>query len=197
VDRRVNDWLAETSVADPYEARQRGAGLLREEPLLPPVVAAECHLRLAGLSVKIGAFDHAERHGGHAARLAFDLPVEAQLHVLPRAVAVLRSVEGRTIDHSSSAAHTIDTAVDILRSAVQASVATADADALRLAILWGIGLALAAQPASTSSARRRVQQDATELARRFEATGERRLLEFAHQMAVPAETHIDKRKERP
>ena len=185
MDQAVADWLGSLSRPDlePGTALERGWELLRAEPMMPRVVNADCHCRLAALAHMAGDPARCAAHAAHAVDLAMDLSTEGQLHVLARAVPMLEASLELLPDVSPALGSTARRGSDALARAMEESVATADAGLTRLATLTALAEILSGVEGDTTAARRRIGDEAARLVLEFEAAGEMTLGARARRLA--------------
>lgn len=141
MDLRLTDWLAATETASDAEAGSLatvGDRLLREEPSLPLALTAECHVRVAALHLRSGDAPLALRHANHAATLALDMPAEAQLNVLPRAIGVAKTAEHLMGDALPSAHQINERAAGTVGQAMTMAIDGADRGLVELAVVQAL-----------------------------------------------------------
>ena len=189
VDVEIQQWLTHTDavqLSDAGELAAAGAVLLESEPVLPRTITAECHVRLAALRLLSGSPELATRHAAHAATLAFDMPAEAQLHVIPRAIAILQSCAATSVDTSSLANQAIDRGGVALSSAMETSIGVADRTMIQLSVMHALeGPVSALAPESAESSLQQMRQDAARISLDLETAGELELARSASRIAVP------------
>ena len=177
MDEPLKSWL------DAVDARseetvglfERGETVMRSEPSAPAVIVAEAYCRLAGLAAELGWWQSADRYSGRAIELGLDLPVEGQLSVLPRAVAVASAAARAAPDVSPLARDRRERAIGAIDTAAIASVDALDRDVTQLAT----ALALRDALGSSDDARRALTGGIDSLRSRFEAVGELAIVDAA------------------
>lgn len=188
MDLALIDWLASTEAATAHDAEavaDVGASLLRKEPSMPQAVAAECHLRMGALRLVCHANDLAAQHVAHAATMAFDMPAEAQLHVLPRAIGLAKTIALASPDTSQLVDVVIDRGGATLSSAMAAAIDAADRGLTELAVLRAIDDASSALRADEADrVRTLLRQWAARVSLDFETAGELQLADQASKVAL-------------
>ena len=193
MDLNLIDWIASTEVADARDAStiaSVGESLLRKEPMLPAIVNVECHIRLASLRLRSGEPDLAHRHPAHASRLAFDMPAEAQLHALPRALALLRATSTLIGDELPGTVQTIEQGSAAVGDAMTTTIEVADNGLVELAVVEAIAhAAMALEGKDRDDAEIAVGERAARLALKLETAGEMQLAARAGEIGF-SETRI-------
>ena len=187
MELQLTDWLASTEIADQTTAgsiADVGASLLQAGPTLPPAGIAEVHLRLAALRLLAGRPDLTTRHLAYAATMAFDMPAEAQLHILPRAIGLARTVSHAHPDASQLAAQVIDRGGQTLTDAMAKVIEAADRSLVELAALRAIAAHLGPQQSGTADAAlAAIRQRAARVSLDLETAGELQLAADAARLA--------------
>lgn len=187
MDLSLIDWLASTEAATPLNASavaDVGASLLRKEPTMPRAVAAECHLRMGALRLLCRSNDLASQHVAHAATMAFDMPAEAQLHVLPRAIGLAKTIAHTSPDTSQLVELVIDHGGETLAAAMATAIEAADKSLTELAVLRAIDHAsMSLDVEEAERVRTCLRRWAARVALELETAGEMQLADQASRVA--------------
>ncbi len=175
MDAAVADWMNRVSIPvdrieDHATLLSEGVDLMRAEPALPRVLAADIHCRLAALAFIIGDKPMAVRHAKHAGDMARDMTIEGQLHVLARVIPLL--VHSLPPDDVASDP-ALETASTVFGVALETSVSATDEQLTRLATLEAVSVRLGQlEPDDADAVRAVVAAEATRLRGVFERVGE-------------------------